>query len=136
MILGYRNASFFVLPKGVRFTHELPARQLPSVRSSDVASVPPLPELLALTVARFNPWLGERDLQDLGMAFSAILFEPDRYWEAFQHGSITRTELRDALVARAQTFLGDAFQAPVSPEALESAIVPALDGVLFGPGAR
>jgi len=132
VILGYRNSSFFVLPPGVRFTHELPAKQLAAAPSANPARVLPSLELLARTVVHFNPWVDRWDLQELGRAFSEILFEPGRYWEAFERGSITRAELRNALVARAQTYVADAFRAPVSPEDLENAIVAELDRVLFG----
>jgi hypothetical protein len=133
MILGYRRGAFLVLPSGVRFTHELPATELPDAASLEAVSDAPSVERLAEAVRAFSPLLHDSDIRKLAAAFSAILLEPGKHWEALCRGSITRAELRDVLIGRSQTFLYDAFQAPVSVVELEEALAPAFDKELDRP---
>lgn len=132
LILGFENGSFFVLPEGVRFAHQMRKNHEGAVISSiGSTTCVPSPETLARLVLEYSPWLGELDVKKLGDAFSAILFQPEQRWEAFLRGLETRENLRNMLLARAQLYIRDVLQAPVSPEALEAVALPALDRLLF-----
>jgi hypothetical protein len=127
LILGFENGSFFVLPEGVRFAHQMRKKNEEPVLSS-TASTPNLhPETLARLVLKYSPWLDELDVKRLAEEFSAILFEPERRWEAVLRGSETRENLRNMLLARGQLYIRDVLQAPVSPEVLEAVALSALD---------
>jgi hypothetical protein len=131
LILGFENGSFFVLPEGVRFAHQMRTNQEEAVLSSIGSTCLPSPETLARSVLEYSPWLGDLDVKKLGDAFSAILFQPEQRWAAFLRGLETRENLRNRLLARAQLYIRDILQAPVSPEALEAVALPALDRLLL-----
>ncbi|MGC4068433.1 MAG: hypothetical protein QM784_28060 [Polyangiaceae bacterium] len=131
LTLGFENGSFFVLPEGVRFAHQMRKPQEGPVLSSVGSICIPSPETLARLVLEYCPWLDALDIKRLGEAFSAILFEPGQRWEAFLRGLETRENLRNMLLARAQLYIRDVLQAPVSPETLEAVALPALDHLLF-----
>lgn len=131
LVLGFQNGAFFVLPEGVRFTNQVRRSLEASPGLPTGSTCTPHPELLAKAVLEYSPWLDDLDVKELGDAFSAILFEPERRWESLLRGLETRESLRNLLLARAQLHIRDALQASVPPEELEAILVPALDRLLL-----